>query len=759
MKRSVFLFWLYSNLAILCVPILISMAVLFQSQQLLHSEVVRSNELMLSQVRQSLDNQFRDIKRMGLQLSLDPKVLKFAGEEHALADKLGILDMISLLRSYTMSNGNIDDLYIYVKKEDFGVSTSTMNESDLLYRLSHDSRQLTKAQWSAAVRSNHFGDFYKFSSDDLVYLQSVPLQNIKDYEADATLVVQLNSERIKTAIAGIRTSRSGSVLILDADRNVVMASGDGGDAAKIDTGKLGASRGSFTQRLDGTMVNVSYVSSVENDWTYVSVVPTKIYEAKTAELRNWIFAGLFLSVFVGAPISIWLARRNYRPIRNIVDMVSPKVKSNLLEIKNEFSLLQSFLNESDALQASANRTIELQQSALRKHFLARLLKGRVESGSALAQAIGSFDLQFASHSFAVVLFHIGDYAPLFRDSSRHRDAESKFQYVCYIVSNIAEELIRRKHDSYAAEVDGMLALLVNIRGDDAEAERELIDSVREAQRVIHDKFYIQLTVGVSAIHATMDAIPAGFEEALEALEYKFVLGQNQVITYDRIQQPKNELYYPLDTERQLINHIRTGQYEESRQTISQLIATNVAGGTLSLQLGKLLVFELIGTMLKAIEHLQHGADEIAAEKAALVKKLTQCQSLGEIQEEIYPFLNRVCAYVDSKKKSRNVTLKDDVQSFIDTHLSDADLSLTALSDHFDLNTQYLSRFIKEQFGETFIDYVNKQRVQLAKRLMEETGDTINDITQQVGFTNSNSFIRVFKRYEGITPGQFRKGSE
>ena len=88
-----------------------------------------------------------------------------------------------------------------------------------------------------------------------------------------------------------------------------------------------------------------------------------------------------------------------------------------------------------------------------------------------------------------------------------------------------------------------------------------------------------------------------------------------------------------------------------------------------------------------------------------------------------------------------------------------DLSLTSLSLKFEVNAPYLSRFIKEQSGETFIDYVNKQRVQLAKQLMTETDDTITDITQKVGFSNSNTFIRVFKRYEGITPGQFRKGDQ
>ncbi|MFD0692988.1 helix-turn-helix domain-containing protein [Paenibacillus sp. GCM10027628] len=757
MKRSVFLFWLYSNLTILCIPIVITMVVLFQSQHLLSSEVTRSNEALLNQVKQSLDNQFKDVKRMGLQLSLDPKVIKFVNQAdfNTAQVKFDTLDLITSLRSYAASNGNINDMYIYMKKQQFGVSTSTMNQADLLFQLFHGEKDIKMAYWQEALNKIYFGNFVQLASDDLVYLQSLPIQNTND--AQATLVVLLNTERMKAAIANIQIAQAGSVFIIDSTNKPLMVAGDTAHVADLDFGRITTAEGSFNQQWGREEVTVSYLSSSENEWKYVSVVPTKIYAAKVSQLRSWIYVGLFLCVFVGAPMSIWLTKRHYMPIRRIVDMVSPKVKSNMEGIKNEFSLLQSFMTEHAAQQDTANRTIQLQQNVLRSHFLARLLQGRVESGSALAQTMESFDLQFDTNRFAVLLFHIGDYAALFGESGP-KDAESKLQYVHYIVTNITEELIGRRHSVYSTEVNGMVAFLVNIHGDDEiRIKQDLIEVAQEAQTIIQGKFYIQLTIGISDIHPSVTGIPHGFEEALEALEYKFVIGPSQIIPFERIKRPKNELYYPLDMERQLINHIKTGQYEEAMEAVGELIVTNVSDGTLSLQLGKLLMFELIGTILKAIEHLQQGPNELAVEKHALIKQLTQCESFAEIEGEIYQFLKTVCDYVDSKKKSHNTGLKDQVLNYIDEHLADMDLSLTSLSLKFEVNAPYLSRFIKEQSGETFIDYVNKQRVQLAKKLMLDTDDTITEITQKVGFTNSNTFIRVFKRYEGITPGQFRKG--
>ncbi|MCZ8510916.1 helix-turn-helix domain-containing protein [Paenibacillus filicis] len=757
MKRSVYLFLLYSNLTILCIPIVITMLVLFQSQHLLSSEVINSNKAQLNLLKQSLDNQFKDIKTMGLQLSLDPKVIKYVNQEDFKNPqaRMDTLDLISSLHSYAASNGVINDIYIYMKNQHFGVTTSTMNQDDLLFKLFHENKGITMKQWSDSMEKAYFGNFVQLSRDDLVFMQSLPIQDIN--ESKATLVVMLNTDRLKATISNMQLAKIGSVLILDSNNNPIMIAGETEHISDIEFRQIGPAEGTFSQRWNNNEVTVSYVSSLENGWKYVSIVPTKVYSAKVSQLRSWMVASLLMCIIIGGALSIYLTRRHYMPIRRMVDMVSPKVKSNLEGIKNEFSLLQSFMSENAASQDTMNRTIQKQQNVLRSHFLARLLKGRVESGSALSQALESFELQFETNRFAVLLFHIGDYEPLFRDS-RQQDAESNLQFVHYIVTNITEELIGRKHNVFSTEVDGMIAFLVNIQGEDeVQTKQDLIEIAQEAQTIIQNKFYIQLTIGISDIHPSLTGIPFGFEEALEALEYKFVIGPSQIIPFERIKRPKNELYYPLDTERQLINHIKTGHYEEAMEAVSELIVTNVSDGTLSLQLGKLLMFELIGTILKATEHFQPEQHELMIEKHALIKQLTQCESFAEIEEEIYKFLKTVCDYVDSKKKSHNTNLKDQVLSYIDENLADMDLSLTMLSLKFEVNAPYLSRFIKEQLGETFIDYVNKQRVQLAKKLMLETDNTIAEITEKVGFTNSNSFIRVFKRYEGITPGQFRKG--
>jgi AraC-like DNA-binding protein len=73
-----------------------------------------------------------------------------------------------------------------------------------------------------------------------------------------------------------------------------------------------------------------------------------------------------------------------------------------------------------------------------------------------------------------------------------------------------------------------------------------------------------------------------------------------------------------------------------------------------------------------------------------------------------------------------------------------------------LSLPYLSRIFKKEHGMGLLDYISKYRVEKAKAFMQSGGeDTIATIATKVGFNSSQTLIRVFKRYEEITPGQYK----
>jgi AraC-like DNA-binding protein len=74
---------------------------------------------------------------------------------------------------------------------------------------------------------------------------------------------------------------------------------------------------------------------------------------------------------------------------------------------------------------------------------------------------------------------------------------------------------------------------------------------------------------------------------------------------------------------------------------------------------------------------------------------------------------------------------------------------------------YLSRnaffkLFKEQFGVTPLEYINHERIKLAKQLLANNSQSVTQTGLQCGFTDVNYFVRTFRKIEGITPGSYQK---
>ena len=78
------------------------------------------------------------------------------------------------------------------------------------------------------------------------------------------------------------------------------------------------------------------------------------------------------------------------------------------------------------------------------------------------------------------------------------------------------------------------------------------------------------------------------------------------------------------------------------------------------------------------------------------------------------------------------------------------------TDFVYLSSNYIEKLFKNEKGETIFEYIQRLRIEKAKNQLKNTTLTIETIAAKTGFNSSRSFIRVFKKYEGTTPGEFRR---
>ncbi|HEY7774174.1 MAG TPA: AraC family transcriptional regulator [Marinagarivorans sp.] len=90
---------------------------------------------------------------------------------------------------------------------------------------------------------------------------------------------------------------------------------------------------------------------------------------------------------------------------------------------------------------------------------------------------------------------------------------------------------------------------------------------------------------------------------------------------------------------------------------------------------------------------------------------------------------------------------------------DASLSMQKLAKHISTSPNYLSQTLNETLGMSFFDYVNKYRVDVAKRWLATGDQTVLDVAMGAGFNSKSSFYTAFKKAVGQTPSQFRKAQK
>lgn len=83
------------------------------------------------------------------------------------------------------------------------------------------------------------------------------------------------------------------------------------------------------------------------------------------------------------------------------------------------------------------------------------------------------------------------------------------------------------------------------------------------------------------------------------------------------------------------------------------------------------------------------------------------------------------------------------------------LTVTKIADQFNYNKDYLSRTFKRKTGVNLMTYIHDIKMTKAKELLTNTTMTVKEIAHHVGFSDEKYFMRLFKKYEKMTPSQFR----
>lgn len=782
-SRSVLLTWTLSYLAVLLLPVVLSAMVYVQSSRMLADEIHLANDSLLKQLRELMDKQVAAVNRLNFELSWNTKVRELVDHhKYATFPQEYMYDLHNATKDlvlYQSAYSEPDLFYVYLASQDTVLLPGVYRSTEFAYQEHHQGGDISYESWLETLRSPKFRGFIPLKRsynaenpiDALAYVSTYDYQDGKPSGAN---VIMIDQAKILTAIRNIEVFSRGHVLIADDDNRLLVSSAASKLPARLPFGDKARENSMFLWESEDVQYEVFSIESGVSNLRYFSLIPSDLYWQKAERVRNLTFLSIAASLFGGGLLTYIFLRRNYNPIKRIVNAFKgkPMLRGQDERPANEFAFIQqavdNTLNELDQMTLEMNK----QRFTLRSNFMMRLLKGIHDHELPLAESLAAFDMEWLSEDFAVMVFYLEDVG-VFLERIQGKTGADKQKLLHFIVTNVVEEMVNEHHKGYMTETDGLLTCLVSLSGGsggapDAAMEK-LTKAACSAKAFLASQYSIFVAVTLSDVHRGTMHIPSAYQKALYAMEYKLATGGGDVMPYGEMHICGNRgdndggYHYPLQAEQQLMNFVKVGDYESARTLMNDILEQNLAKQLPAASAARFIVIDLAGTLVKCSGELGMAEGSNPAEQGKRMDKLASSMHLQEMRKQLNAMLKDVCAHAEARQaknseETRRRTLDQlvgDVSGFIVERCTDPDLNVSSLGRHFGMKPTYLSQLFKEQTGQSLLDAINGARIALAKELMAGERLTVGEAAEKSGFNDVGTFIRTFKKIEGITPGKYK----
>jgi len=208
--------------------------------------------------------------------------------------------------------------------------------------------------------------------------------------------------------------------------------------------------------------------------------------------------------------------------------------------------------------------------------------------------------------------------------------------------------------------------------------------------------------------------------------------------------------YPLEKEKKLCENIIKGDEKEAEEYIEEIMAW-ISQFSGSIECIKEKVHELL-TIIDRSVIKEYSVETVLVENC--FAELNNLNSINEIIIFIKNIVAVIIVNINSFKKSSAEVLIDKACNYIDQNYY-RDIKLDEICNMVGFSRYYFCKIFKQYKNMNFVDYITSRRMKIAKGLLKNLKFNIKEISSEIGYNDPNYFTNVFKKWEGISPTEYR----
>ncbi|HZG75850.1 MAG TPA: helix-turn-helix domain-containing protein [Paenibacillus sp.] len=740
------LFWrLFLNyFALILIPVIVAgILVFFYFARLIEKDAETLNAVVMSHFSEQTDASFHALQTDIIDMLSTSNLSGLLRETDASPENRRRSELIHTLREQliNLQSGELaSKAFLYFADQDLVIDADTYTDKDYYFRFRYPLNPQEQAAFLSQMTGKKMMQVSDPYASHLSVLMSYPF-NTND--PDVYLVVNVHQDRLQRRMDIPEKWVTGTALA-DNDGRVISQSGlTESETRWLQERVRSQTKPSLFLISDGKALSLSR-SQYNEAWYYVSIADlrTLMKPVYTARLVAWAFLVFFLSV--GGLVSSYFSKRLCEPILEIKEGLKLHRASHAppSDEGDDFDAIKRVSRLIVTENKHLSQMVDDMTPIVQEHFVTKMLLG--EYRDALSIEIYAKEIDFPYHKKAIrtalaVALH-------YESSADERLSETSKSFLMAEL----KERIRKSSPSavwLCQTKPGVLACVVHhdpfLRFGPNDAAELIAIVLRQYGG------YFKATIGIGKTVHAVEELHVSYEHAASVLKHRG-LDEDVEICSDRSAPdgPPWDNFLSVQDINRMMNQYKSKEYDKLLQSALELLEEGRRRSAGASQV-KQVCTDVLNAWIRAVgtEH----QDVNVPFYSGLYDRLNRCMTWDDVRrcmKSVHALLFPTSEAGDRSKQF------SDILDYIDAHYNQ-ELSIEYFADAMNMSVGHFSRTFKEEVGEKYVEYIAKCRMRKAKQFLLESNMTIDDIAEAVGYWGRNSFIRTFRKYEGITPAKYR----
>ena len=733
--------------------------------------ILDSNIGMINQIKNSIETTIANTRYSILKIAYNSSVEIFMTlYEEKERNIVEVINSLDRLNSKVAFNRDIASCFIYYKKENKVV--------DIYYERILNKDQLTSYGSDRAYLEtnntiiNRIVQDYDYSKVSEYGIQLFNIQNMGENnivfakpiggsdpeDANIILFVTIDGSYLDDLINSIKSESQSSTFIIDKN-NFILAGNDDQPylVAGIDTQNIEiadqSNAGGFIQKINDTEYLITFVNSENLGWRFYYFLPTESCFSSIKVLQIQILIIFSICLAFSLLIAKMLAGGFYSPIKRLIKSINVYKKSEDEELSNELVYLENkfknLIKDNKGMEETINKNIPIIKNSL----LVSLIQNNDSDLDNIWDRIQFYELSIIKDS-KYLIFIIGSDE---REISFETYTEPQLRLLDIYQIELIKKISNNYNGIHVQDVKLSNSYLVFILSADKNDNQQkyIYTFLQEVQSTIKEELLLSTVIGVGSIRENINEIKDSLSDANKAYEYRLFLGKGRIISLEDA--PKQLDWvdaYPFKIEKQLLLHLIEADVSAVFNTLHEFFQILI-GNRIKMQQMKYANIYLLDNIIKTCLEIGYSINDIYLGNRDLYKELADLNNYSDIQVWFKGVLEKIVYYIVEKRNSVNDEIVEKVLKYVSENFMMPDICMTSICDYFHYSQSFISKIFRETKYQTIKQYITEKRLEKAKELIEKTDMQINKISQTVGYVNTQSFLKIFKKFCGETPREYR----